>query len=42
MPGSKTRRQALRPHTPVLSHPGEGIELVLRGIALLDEKIDSL
>src|SRR6266700_5821 len=28
MPGAKNRRQALRSHTPALSHPGEGIELL--------------
>jgi hypothetical protein len=26
MPGAKNRRQALRSHTPALSHPGEGVE----------------
>src|SRR6266567_7954496 len=25
MPGAKSRRQALRSHTPALSHPGEGV-----------------
>src|SRR6266567_853277 len=28
MPGAKNRRQALRSHTPTLSHPGEGVNLL--------------
>ena len=27
MPGAKNRRQALRSHTPAISHPGEGVNL---------------
>jgi hypothetical protein len=42
MPGAKNRRQALRSHTPALSHPGEGVKLLASEFVLLSEKIDSL
>ena len=42
MPGAKNRRQALRSHTPALSHPGEGVNLLISAFGLLSEKIDSL
>src|SRR2546427_7910322 len=41
MPGAKNRRQALRSHTPALSLPGEGINLLASAFALPSEKIDS-
>src|SRR5437660_3412074 len=41
MPGAKNRRQALRSHTPALSHPGEGVNLLASIFALPSEKIDS-
>ncbi len=42
MPGAKHRRQALRSHTPALSHPGEGVNRLANAFALSSEKIDSL
>src|SRR6266567_5544858 len=33
MPGAKNRRQALRSHTPALSHPGEGVNLLVSAFA---------
>ena len=43
MPGAKNGRQALRSHTPALSHPGEGIRPRAEGkLHLLDQKIDGL
>ena len=42
VPGAKNGRQALRSHTPALSHPGEGVEPLASEFVLLSEKIDSL
>src|SRR6266702_910345 len=38
MPGAKNRRQALRSHTPALSHPGEGINPLVSAFALPGER----
>src|SRR5260370_33242219 len=39
LPGAKNRRQALRSHTPALSHSGEGVNLFASAFPLPSEKI---